>query len=148
MVDQVRVKGGALLGALVSGALAAATLTGAPTANATCASFFGIGNSAQCTSNLTSVAIAIGINAQAHADGLFGAAFAAGNNSQAHTYAPLSFFPRSVLNLAITVGDNSQSNADGLFSAAIGSGSNVTANTGGRASRISQLAWETRAAPP
>jgi hypothetical protein len=33
MVDQIRVKGGVLLGALVSGALAAATLGGAPSAN-------------------------------------------------------------------------------------------------------------------
>ena len=50
LVDQIRIKGGVLLGALVSGALAAGTLTGAPTANATCASFFGIGNGADCSS--------------------------------------------------------------------------------------------------
>ena len=78
MVDQIRVKSGVLLGAVVSGALAAGTLTAAPTANATCASFWGIGNSADCTSKLFSVAIAIGGNAQAHADGLFGAAFSIG----------------------------------------------------------------------
>jgi len=83
MVDQIRVKSGVLLGALVSGALAAGTLTAAPTANATCASFWGIGNSADCTSKLFSVAIAIGGNAQAHADGLFGAAFSTGFDAEA-----------------------------------------------------------------
>ena len=45
--------GTVLAGVVASGAVAvAAGLGSAPTANATCASFFGIGNSASCTSNL------------------------------------------------------------------------------------------------
>jgi len=61
----------------------AAGLAAAPTAHATCASFFGIGNSAFCTSTPTSVAIAIGYNAWARAEGTFGTAIAIGDLSQA-----------------------------------------------------------------
>ena len=85
MVDQIRVKGGVLLGALVSGALSAGTLGGAPTANASCASFFGIGNSTNCTSDLFGMAIAIGTGAVAHADGTFNIATAVGNYAAAET---------------------------------------------------------------
>lgn len=70
-MDQSRIKGGSLLGALVSGALVDGTLCGTPAANATCA-FFGIGNNADCTSTLFSAAIAIGPGAQAYAEGAFG----------------------------------------------------------------------------
>ena len=72
------------------GALAVALGVGAtglglaPTANATCASIFGIGNSADCTSTLFSGALAIGDGAVAHADGLFGAAFVVGTLHRHH----------------------------------------------------------------
>ncbi len=71
--------------AVVSGVIAGAGLGLAPSANATCASFFGIGNSADCSSTLLSVAVAIGNGATAHADGLLGAAIVVGTNSKAST---------------------------------------------------------------
>jgi hypothetical protein len=123
MVDQMRVKGGVLLGALVSGALAAGTLTGAPTANATCASFFGIGNSAQCRSNPTSIAIAIGTNAKAYADGLFGTAFSTGTQAEAVTGDAFSF--------ATAVGDYAEAFATGVFGIAAQLGQNGTSRTVG-----------------
>ncbi len=123
MVDQIRVKGGVLLGALVSGALAAGTLTGAPTANANCASFFGIGNTADCTSTLTTIAIAIGTGAQAHADGLFGSAFAVGTGARAFTDDAFTF--------ATAVGDGAVANTDGLFGITAALGQNAYALTAG-----------------
>ena len=108
---RIRVKGGVLVGAVVSGALAAGTLTGAPTANATCASFFGIGNSANCTSTLFSAAIAIGTGATATANGLFGGAFAIGTNAYAQTYNAFDF--------ATAVGTTSNALAGGNFGIAV-----------------------------
>ena len=49
-----------LLGALVYSALATGAFSGAPVANATCVSAFGINNGNGCTSNPTSFAIGIG----------------------------------------------------------------------------------------
>src|SRR5262245_129566 len=75
---------GGLACALTSGVVASAGLGLAPTANASCASFFGIGNSADCTSTLFSVAFAIGDGASAHAaDAFFGAAVAVGTGAAA-----------------------------------------------------------------
>jgi len=73
-----------ILCAAIAPAIAAA-LVSAPTADATCASFFGFGfgSGGDCTSSPTSVAIAIGANAAAHAHGFFGGALAAGDNSYA-----------------------------------------------------------------
>jgi hypothetical protein len=88
-------------GAAISGVFAGVGLVSAPTANATCASFFGIGNSADCTSTIFSGAIAIGNGAVAHADGLFGAAFVVGSNSSA------SIGSGTILNFATSLfGDN------------------------------------------
>ena len=88
-----------LVGALASGTLTMTTLSSAPAANATCASFFGIGKSADCTSTLFSAAIAIGPGAQAYAEGLFGTAFAVGAGSGAEVHNPFGF--------ATTFGTNS-----------------------------------------
>ena len=85
-MDHIRVKSGVLLGAVVSGALAAGALGGAPTAKADCASFFGIGNSANCTSTLFSMAIAVGSGATAYANGTFTIATAVGNYAYSETY--------------------------------------------------------------
>ena len=111
MVDRKRTRGGVLLGALVSGALAAGALGGAPTANATCVSFFGIGNSANCTSNLGSIAIAIGTNATANATVFFGGAFAIGNYASANA---------DNFDLAIQLGTG-YATSEGLFDVAISS---------------------------
>jgi hypothetical protein len=113
--------------AILIGGLAATALTAygsVPTANASCLSAFGFGNSESCTSTRTSVAIAIGASAQSHADGLFGAAIALGANSSAQTNSG------AVVNLAAAVGDNSQSVADGYGSAALVAGANSTVVSG------------------
>ncbi len=114
--------------AVTASALAAAAVGSVPTANATCASFFGIGSGGQCTSTLTSIAIAFGTNAEAHADGLLGAALTLGNSSSAYTVAG------ALANLAITTGDSNMTSAGGLGSVAfVASGINqsVIAGSGG-----------------
>ena len=121
--------GTALACAVASGAVAvAAGLGAAPTANATCASFFGLNNSAGCTSTPTTVAIAIGNGAAAQAMGVFTSAFALGTNAHALAYAEglqgFSFasaignmsqaFAFGDLGLAAAVGANSRSFAGSL----------------------------------
>jgi hypothetical protein len=88
-ISKDKLAGGALLGAVASG-LAAAALSCAGTANATCASISGIGNGpgiggGSCNSSLTSFAVGLGTNAQASANGLFDSAIAIGDNSQVTT---------------------------------------------------------------
>jgi hypothetical protein len=101
------------LGAGMASALVIAGVGSAPAANATCASFFGIGNSTQCSSTITSIAIAIGDNAEAHADGLLGAAVVIGNSSTARTDKG------GLLNLAVTLNDNNSTSAGGALSVAL-----------------------------
>lgn len=111
--------GSATVGAVVAGLVAAGGLATAPAANASCASFFGIGNSAGCVSNRTSIAIAIGDGATATANGLFGAAFAVGTNTSAVTESG------GVFNLAANVYPGSEgrtSIAGGTLSAAVAVG--------------------------
>jgi hypothetical protein len=104
--------GGLLVAVVANCSFAAAALGPAPAANATCASFFGIGNSANCFSNLTSVAIAVGDGASAYADGLFGGAFSLGNNAEASTGTGPS--DRSgALDLAVAIGDNAGAGTGG-----------------------------------
>lgn len=110
---QPRVRGALILGALTATALGIAAVESVPTANATCASFFGLGSGGQCTSTITSIAIAIGENAEAHADGLLGAALTLGSNSVATT------FSGSLFNLAATLGNNNGSFAGGIGSLAL-----------------------------
>lgn len=121
-MNQIRVKGGVLLGALMSGALAAGTLAEAPTAKADCASFFGVGSSADCTSTLFSVAIAIGTGATAHAYGPFGTAFAFGNGAAALTGNMPGVV--SVLNFATAIGPSAFAYSYGIsgFAAQVGPG--------------------------
>jgi hypothetical protein len=102
-----KLTGGMVLGAIAAGALATAGLSSAPTANATCASFFGINSGGNCTSSQTSIAIAIGTNAQAHATGLFGTAFAAGTQANASTADAFTF--------ASAVGDRAYATSQGWF---------------------------------
>jgi hypothetical protein len=97
--------------ALPVGALIASTLVSAPTANANCASFFSLGSSPSCTSTPTSIAVAIGTNAIAHADGLFGVAFAVGTNSFAST--------TDALDTAVVLGNHSTADALGVVGLAI-----------------------------
>lgn len=117
-----RIIGSTALGAFAAGTLISAGLAGAPTANATCASFWGLGNSADCTSTIGSVAIALGTGAQATATGLFGAAFAVGDNSTANNQGSLSF--------AVTAGNSSVAYTTGLFDIALQLGSGGQAQAG------------------
>lgn len=126
--DSVRLPRVLALGtAMAAGAVGFSALASAPEANATCASFFGIGNSANCTSTLTTVAFAFGEDAQAHAGGVLGAAISFGNSSSATT--------AGFGNLAVNNGNGSSAYVGGNFSTAIGWGVNdatVSAGTGGQ----------------
>ncbi|MBV9514625.1 MAG: hypothetical protein JO280_11375 [Mycobacteriaceae bacterium] len=62
-ISKDRLAGGVVLGAVASG-LAAAALSGAGTADATCAWFSGVGNGGGCTSTPTSFAIGLGTRHQ------------------------------------------------------------------------------------
>ena len=123
-----KIPGALVAGAVASGLFAASGLGVAPTANATCASFFGIGNSAECTSNLLSWAIAIGDEAEAHANGRFGGAFVIGENNTGATGAG------SIFNLAISAfGSNNSVTAEGAianFATNIGGDGNTVATAG------------------
>ena len=118
-----KLTGAIAVGALASGALATAGLGSAPAANASCASVFGIGNSAQCTSSLFNLAIAVGTDAEAHADGLlpFGAAFAVGDGAMAEIDTGFS--------LAVASGANSRAIVS------VGAG-NLAANISGNATTV------------
>lgn len=117
-VSKVRLTGTFALGAFAAGAVASAGLVAAPTANATCVSAFGIGNSADCRSNLFSTAVAIGNGARAYADGQFGAALSFGSAAYAET--------GSAFNFAVTAGNESSAFAKSLFG--------IAANVGDRGS--------------
>ena len=77
---------GAVVSGLVSG-LAAASLGGVPTANATCLGIFGIsinlGGGGHCSSSLFGFALGLGPGTTATADGLFTAAIATGTDTEA-----------------------------------------------------------------
>ena len=113
----------ALGAAVATGGMGIAALGPIPAANASCASFFGIGNSANCTSTFTSIAIALGPNAQAHANGTLGAAISLGDTTSAST--------GGMFNLAFTHGTNSSTSAGGLWSAALTKAANDTTVTVG-----------------
>ena len=135
MVDRKRTRGGVVLGTLMCGALAAGTLGGAPTANASCVSVFGIGNSANCTSNLGSIAIAIGTNAMANATVFFGGAFAIGNYASANA---------DNFDLAIQMGTG-YATSEGLFDIAISSTPVKTADPLGPSTFVQALGLGTLA---
>ena len=109
-MNGIRPTGRALLGALVSGALATGAIGGAAPAEASCFSMFGIGNGNGCTSTLTTYAIGIGDGAVANAPTLFGGALAIGKNANASTVT----IGTSAFNFATAIGDNA--NASGYVS--------------------------------
>ena len=125
--DRVRAKaGGVVLAALLSGATATGAFNGAPTANATCFSAFGIGNGNGCTSNITSIAIGIGEGATANASfGLLGGAVAIGTNASATNSI-------SAFTGAMAFGDNATASAMfSIFSTLAQFGPGTTAVIGG-----------------
>lgn len=107
-------------GAVVSATFAAAALGTPPTANATCASFFGIGNSAECTSSLTSIAIALGPGATAKATGLFTIAIANGLGNSATQKTVTTAGGR--FNLAYAGGPDSAAQTRSNFSIGVAQG--------------------------
>lgn len=107
--------------ALTAAAIAGSALGVAPAANATCASFFSIGNSADCTSTPFSVALAFGPGAQAQATGLFGAAFSIGDGASAKS--------PGLFSLASAVGTKARAEANGTFGAAMTAGVNSIVQT-------------------
>lgn len=114
-------------GALLAGVTATA-LGSSPTAGATCVSAFGFGNTAECSSTIASVAIAIGTGAEAHADGLLGAAFAAGEGAQARTADAFTF--------AVAGGTQARAVSGGFGGIAIQLGANGLAAADGPALNI------------
>lgn len=118
---------GVVGGTMMSAALAAAMWSPA-TANATCASLFGIGNSAECTSSLTSIAIALGPGATASATGLFTVALAngLGNTAGQTTVATAD----GSVNLAWGGGPNSAAVTHSNFSVAVVQGKRAVAVVG------------------
>jgi hypothetical protein len=128
--SKTKFTGSLMLGALTAGALVAtAGLGSAPTANATCVSAFGLGSGGDCTSNLTSIAIALGNGATAHADGLFGAAFSGGNGTTAVT----GYGGGGLFNVAVALGGvNTIAHSGGVLSvsASVSDGSLSIATAG------------------
>jgi len=133
-----KLAGGILLGAVASG-LAMTALSGAGSAGATCASISGIGNGNGCASTPTSVAIGIGPNTFAEANGLFDVAIANGATNTGTQFT--SAVSIGTANLAYAGGPNVAAFAGtspgilpgpggGSFNVAIAQGSNVLAAAG------------------
>jgi hypothetical protein len=96
----------------------------APAANATCASFFGLGNTGDCHSDFGSIAIAIGSNAIARAFGPFNVALAVGQQSYANST------PSSAFTLASAMGTSAVAQVNGILQAAISAGTNSRTGAG------------------
>ena len=137
--QQNKFAGGLVLGVTASGAVAAAALSGAGPANATCASIGGIGTSADCTSSLTSFAVGLGPNTSASATGLFSGAVANGVTNtgtqvtQASSTGPFDF--------AYAGGPNTFASANGTAGVAVAQGSNVFAQAGTSSSDVGNAAF-------
>ena len=126
-MTRIRPTGRALLGALVSGALATGAIGAAAPAEASCFSMFGIGNGNGCTSTLTTYAIALGDGARANAPTLFGGALAIGKNS----YATTVTIGISAFNFATAIGDDSNAvGYDSLFGVALQLGAGTAGTFG------------------
>jgi hypothetical protein len=110
------------------GGLVATALVSPATANATCASFFGIGNSAQCTSSLTSIAIALGPGATAKATGLFTVAIANGLGNSATQTTVTTAGGR--FNLAYAGGPDSAAQTRSNFTIGVAQGKMATVAVG------------------
>jgi hypothetical protein len=132
-LDRIRIRHRSLLGGLTAIGLVAAGMSSIPAASATCASFFGIGNSADCTSTLFSGAIAVGPGAQAYAEGAFGTALAIGEGSGAEVHNPFG--------LAATLGAHSTATTKGLFGIALNVGALGGAQTFGKGADYSGLGF-------
>ncbi len=113
------------LGAMVAAAFAT-LLGGAPSANAACASFWGMGGgNGQCSSTFGNTAIALGDTESASAVGGFGnTAIASGVDAEASANGGL-------FNTAIALGDRSTAVSAGFVSTSLAVGKNTTAVSNG-----------------
>ena len=127
---------GVVVSGLASG-LAAASLGGVPTANASCVGIFGLsidlGGGGGCTSSLFGFALGLGPGTTATADGLFTAAIATGADTAASS--------NGLGTLAYAGGSGTLAETDGIlnlavaglgFDGALGVGTNVAATAGVR----------------
>jgi hypothetical protein len=124
MSTRVRACGGLLAMAIATGVGATAAMGTAPAANATCASFFGLSSGPDCTSGFGSIAIAIGSDAIARANGLFGVALAVGDQSFSAATAG------SVFTLASAMGTRATADVNGFLQAAISAGNRGRTDAG------------------
>ena len=127
---------GAVVSGLVSG-LAAASLGGVPTANATCLGIFGIsinlGGGGHCSSSLFGFALGLGPGTTATADGLFTAAIATGTDTEASSAGLATLaYAGGTDTLAATQGILNLAAAGLGFAGPLGVGTNVAAFAGAR----------------
>jgi hypothetical protein len=133
------VAGGLLLGVVASGTLAAATLNGAGSANATCASIGGVSSGTGCTSTATSFAVGLGSGTTASATGLFSGAIANGvtNTGTQVTDAEAS----GPFDFAYAGGPNTFASARGTLGVAVAQGKNVFATAGASSTDVGNAAF-------
>ncbi|MEV0673564.1 hypothetical protein [Mycobacterium sp. NPDC050441] len=118
-----------LAGVATTGALLAGLAYSGPSANASCISAFGLSSSADCSSGLADVAIAIGDGATASAYGWFTGALAIGDGASA--VVPAEFLSLNSLSAALAVGEGSYSTARGILTFAYANGYHAYAGSAG-----------------
>ncbi|MEW2481820.1 hypothetical protein AB0876_19720 [Mycobacterium sp. NPDC049093] len=118
-----------LAGMLSSGTMLADLVFSGPSAHASCISAFGVSSSADCSSGVADVAIAIGNGATASAYGWFTGALAIGDGASA--VVPADFLSLNSLSAAIAVGEGSTSTVRGILTFAYASGYHAYAQSAG-----------------
>jgi hypothetical protein len=136
-ISKEKLAGGVLLGAVVSG-LAAVAVSAAGSANATCASISGIGNSANCQSSLGAFAVGLGSNTFASSNGLFSGAVANGLTNTGAQFTVAS--STGNLDFAYAEGPNTIARSTGNLALAVAIGSGVSAFAGNTPSDLGNLA--------
>ncbi|SBS73239.1 exported hypothetical protein [uncultured Mycobacterium sp.] len=127
-----KIAGGLVFAGLGASALAA-TLGTAPQASASCASFFGVGNSSDCVSSPTSIAIALGPGARAYALGTLGSAISVGSLSYSITEGGTAAASAT----ALGNGAGAYVYNDGRLSTAFAAGTNAASIVNGGALELS-----------
>lgn len=118
-----------LTGVLSSGTLLAGLAFSGPSAHASCISAFGVSSSADCSSGLADVAIAIGDGATASAYGWFTGALAIGDGASA--IVPAELLSLNSLSGALAVGEGSTATARGILTFAYANGYHAYARSAG-----------------
>lgn len=121
MITAARAGGALLALAIATGSVPLGT---APAANASCVSAFGLSSGPDCESGFGSIAIAIGSNAIAQANGVLGVAIAVGTQSRSAITAG------SVFTLASAMGTFAATDVKGILSATITAGNRGRTDVG------------------